>query len=82
MTFPSWEPGPWAGTVCHTSIGEIIGTVSQERWEKTEALVIELSNMVVGAAVIQEQEYKVTGKLRKQMEDAAGFSDRAKVPRQ
>ena len=27
-TFPSWEPGSWTGTVCHTSGGEIIGTVS------------------------------------------------------
>ena len=66
-TFPSWEPGPWADTVCHTSGGEIIGTVSQEKWEKTKALVTELADMVAEAVVIQDQEYKAVGKIRKQM---------------
>ena len=34
-TFSADGPGSWAGTVCHTSGGEIIGTVSQEKWENT-----------------------------------------------
>ena len=55
-TFPSWEPGPYAGTVCHTSGGEIIGTVSQEKWEKTKALVTELADTVAEAVIIHEQE--------------------------
>ena len=32
--------------VCHTNKGEIIGTVSQEKWEKTQSLVLELAEMV------------------------------------
>ena len=40
QTFPADGPGPWAGgRVCHTSGGGIIGTVSQEMWEKTQLLV-------------------------------------------
>ena len=56
---PSWEPGPWAGTICHTSGGEIVGTMPQEKWEKTRALVTELADTAARAAVIQEQECKV-----------------------
>ena len=51
---PSWEPGPWTDTVCHTSGGEIIGTVSQEEWGKTKALVTELVDMVMDAVAIHE----------------------------
>ena len=80
--FPSWEPGPWSGTVCHTSGGEIIGTVSQEKWEKIRALVLELANMVAGAKLVQEQECKATGKTRKEMKKSGGFSDKAKLPGQ
>ena len=53
-TFPADCPGPWAGTVCHTSGGEIIGTVSQEKWEKMQLLVGELAEIVEKASVIQE----------------------------
>ena len=81
-TFPSHEPGPWAGNVCHTSRGEIIGTVSQEKWEKTRTLVTGLTDMVADSADIKEQECEVTGKTREQMEDVNGFSERAKVSRQ
>ena len=41
--------------------------MSQEKWEKTKALVTELADMVAEAVVIQEQEYKAVGKIRKQM---------------
>ena len=45
------------GIDCHTSGGEIIGTVSHEKWEKTpQSLLKELVNMVQEAAVVQEQE--------------------------
>ena len=80
--FPSQEPVPWAGTVCHTSRGEIIGIVSQEKWEKTRALVTELAAMVAESADIREQECKIAGKTSKHMEDAGGFSDEAKVSQQ
>ena len=63
-TFPSQEPGSWAGTVCHTSGREIIGTVSQEKWEKTRALVTELAAMVADSADIHEQECEIAGKTR------------------
>ena len=75
---PSWEPGPWAGTVCHTSGGEIIGTVSQEKWGKTRALVLELADMVTRGKFVQEQECKATGKTREDVEKPGGFSDKAK----
>ena len=52
QTFPLDGPGPWAGTVCHTSGGEIIGTVSQEKWEKTQSLVNELDAVVQEASVV------------------------------
>ena len=77
--FPSQEPGPCAGTVCHTSRGEIIGTVSQEKWEKARALVMELAAMAADFSDTQEQECKVIGKTRKQIEDAIRFSEGAKV---
>ena len=55
--------------------------MSQEKWETTRALVTELVDMVARATVIQEKECKVTGKTWKQMDDAGGFSDKAKLPR-
>ena len=55
-TFPSDGPGPYARTVCHTSKGEISGIVSQEKWEKTQSLVRELTVMVQEASVVYEQE--------------------------
>ena len=42
----------------------------------------ELANMVAKAAAIQEQECKVAVKTRKQVEEADGFSDRARAPQQ
>ncbi len=45
-TSPSETPGPWAGTVTHTDGGRVCGMVSQEKWEKTKRLVMELSRML------------------------------------
>ena len=80
--FPSWEPGPWAGIICHIIGGEITGTVSQEKWEKTRALVSELANMVARIEVVQEQECKAAGKTRKEIRKNGGFSDKTMLSRQ
>jgi len=45
-TSPSETPGPWAGMVTHTDGGRVCGKVSQEKWEKTKRLVMELSRML------------------------------------
>ena len=63
--FPLQESGHWTGTACHTSRGEIISTMSQEKWEKTRALVMELIAMVADSVDIQEEECEVAGKTRK-----------------
>ena len=73
--FPSQEPGPWVGTICHRSRGEIIGTVSHEKWEKTRELVKELATLVEGSAIMQEQECKVADKTKKEMLEEKGFSE-------
>ena len=80
--FPADGPGPWVGTVYHTSRGEIVGTVLQENREKVQLLVGELAEMVQKASVIQEQEYKAAGRTRIQMTEAGDFSKKAKVSQQ
>ena len=45
-TSPSLTPGPWAGTVTHTEDGRVCGMVSQEKWEKTQRLIGEMSEMM------------------------------------
>ena len=35
---PSQEPGPWVGTVAHTTEG-VCGLVSQDRWDKVKRLI-------------------------------------------
>ena len=45
-TMPTHTPGPWAGTVTHTDAGEVIGMVSQEKWDRTKALIQELSDLL------------------------------------
>ena len=39
-TEPSATPGPWAGTVVHTNDGEVVGTVTTEKWGKTKSLIL------------------------------------------
>jgi hypothetical protein len=45
-TTPTHTPGPWAGTVTHTDAGEVIGMVLQEKWDRTKALIQELSDLL------------------------------------
>ena len=45
-TSPSETPEPWAGMVTHTDGGQVCGMVSQEKWEKTKVMIMELSRMV------------------------------------
>ena len=47
--WPSTTPGPWAGTVCHTDGGEVSGCFSQEKWEKMQGLIRELTDMAARA---------------------------------
>ena len=80
--FPADNPGPWTGTVCPTSGGGIIDTVSQEKWKKAQLLVGELAEMVEKASVVEEQECKAEGRTIVQMAEAGDFSKKAKVSRQ
>jgi hypothetical protein len=36
---PSKEPGAWAGSVAHTSNGELVVMTSQEKWDKTQGIL-------------------------------------------
>ena len=45
-TSPSLTPGPWASTVTHTEDGRICGMVLQEKWEKTQWLIVKMSEMM------------------------------------
>lgn len=45
-TSASRTPGPWAGTVTHTDQDQVCGMVLKEKWEKTQALVRELEEML------------------------------------
>jgi hypothetical protein len=45
-TLPSETPGPWAAMVIQMEGGCIVGTVSQERWDKTKKMIEEIREMV------------------------------------
>ena len=45
-TFLTPTQGTWAGTVTHTDRGEITGLVSDEKWAKTKAQILELDTLV------------------------------------
>ncbi len=45
-TSPSLTPGPWAGMVTHTDESMVRGMVSQEKWDKTKWLILEMRGMV------------------------------------
>ena len=45
-TFPSPTPGPWAGTVSHTDRHEVAGLMSEEKWDKTRSLILELVELI------------------------------------
>jgi hypothetical protein len=42
---PSQTPEPWAGTVTHTDNGEVVGLVSQAKWDKAKAHIKEMRKM-------------------------------------
>ena len=44
-TEPVPDPGPWAGTVVHTT-GEVSATVTEAKWAKTRELVLELRELL------------------------------------
>jgi hypothetical protein len=44
-TTPSQTPGPWAGSVVHSK-DELIALVSQEKWDKTKAMILELKELL------------------------------------
>ena len=46
QTSPMESLGPWAGTVTSTKSGSLVGMVSQEKWNKTNGLLKELTNML------------------------------------
>ena len=56
--------------------------MSQEKWEKTRELVKELTLLVEGLAIMQEQQCKAAVKTKKEMVEGKGFSEGGKVPRQ
>ena len=56
--------------------------MSQEKWEKTWELVKELTALVEGLAIMQEQQCKAAVKTKKEMVEGKGFSEGTKVPRQ
>ena len=43
---PHTEPGPWAGTVTSTANQRVTAKVSQEKWDKSKALVQELGQLL------------------------------------
>ena len=53
-TFPSWTPGPWAGTITLTD-GEIVFIVSKAKWDKTRCLINELRDMMDTAVSAPDQ---------------------------
>jgi hypothetical protein len=48
-TEPSPTPGPWAGTVVHTNDGEVVGTITTEKWGKTKSLIQELESLLLSS---------------------------------
>jgi hypothetical protein len=38
-------PGPWVGTVIHMDKGRVCRMVSQEKWDKTKRLILEMRGM-------------------------------------
>jgi hypothetical protein len=62
-TSPTMMPGPWAGTVTHTSGGMLVGMVSQDKWTKTKCLIQELVEMIPGGPLPLQRLLKIRGFL-------------------
>ena len=45
-TCPRLDPDQWAGTMLHADGGELVGLVSDKKWEKTKAKIDELDQLV------------------------------------
>jgi len=43
---PSQEPGAWAGSVCHTSDGQVTVLLSEDRWVKTKEMIAGLHEVL------------------------------------
>ena len=61
-TSASRTPGPWAGTVTHTD-QDHCWMVSQEKWEKTQALIRELGSMMKRDLLPLQQLLEIRGFL-------------------
>lgn len=43
---PSMEPGPWAGSIVHTHEGQVIITISRDRWIKAQGMILWIHDRV------------------------------------
>jgi hypothetical protein len=62
-TPPSWTTGPWAGTIVHTDNDELVGMVSQKKWDKTKALIRELAVMIAAGPLLLQRLLEIRGFL-------------------
>ena len=62
-TPPSLTTGPWAGTVTHTDNGELVGMVSQKKWDKTKSLIRELAQMIEKGSLPLQRLLEIRGFL-------------------
>ncbi|KAL7530331.1 hypothetical protein ACHAXR_005038 [Thalassiosira sp. AJA248-18] len=61
-TGPSLDPGPWAGTVVHTK-DNVIATVTKLKWQKTQALLKEISDMLLDDMIHHKRLEQIRGFL-------------------
>jgi hypothetical protein len=62
-TSPLQTPGPWAGTVTHTSGGRVVGMVLQEKWERTKQMVDELKVAAARGPMLLQRLLEIWGFL-------------------
>jgi hypothetical protein len=63
QTSPAECLGPWAGTVTRTEGGSLVGTVSQEKWDKTKGLLKELTDMLTDGPLPLQRLLEIRGFL-------------------
>ncbi|KAL7525365.1 hypothetical protein ACHAXR_000975, partial [Thalassiosira sp. AJA248-18] len=61
-TGPSLDPGPWAGTVVHTR-DNVIATITKLKWEKTQALLKEIGDMLLDDMIHHKRLEQIRGFL-------------------
>ena len=59
--------------VYHTNRGEILGTILEEKWERTQSRVTELAKMAEGVAAVEDQESEVVKVLQQRLLEIQGF---------